>query len=233
MSTHPVRVERRVGQRFPYLLAVSLRDPVTSVEGVGCTQDVSSRGVFFFTDVPLNEGSEIELTLRMPSEITLGESMPVRCRARILRIEGRHSASNATTGCRSPAGKLRISRYIQRILARIQPHFRSSRRTARRPSLGSLVSTTSDRRFGTIDLAHLPRISPQNVAAHRGVFSTIRYWLTMVHIDAGRPLEGDSRAISSTSRRFGPLYRLPGRSPVLERVFIRYLGHLAESTFSF
>jgi hypothetical protein len=34
----------------------------------------------------LSEGAEIELTLRMPSEITLGESMRVRCRGRILRI---------------------------------------------------------------------------------------------------------------------------------------------------
>ena len=44
MIAPPLRVERRVGQRFPYLLAVSLRDPATSVEGVGCTQDLSSRG---------------------------------------------------------------------------------------------------------------------------------------------------------------------------------------------
>ncbi len=86
MTTPPVRVERRVGQRFPYLLAVSIRQPSTSIEGVGFTQDLSSRGVFFLTDTALTEGSEIELTLRMPSEITLGESMPVRCRGRILRI---------------------------------------------------------------------------------------------------------------------------------------------------
>jgi PilZ domain len=86
VTTPPVRVERRVGQRFPYLLSVSLRQLADGIEGVGFTQDLSSRGVFFFTDAPLTEGSEIELTLRMPSEITLGESMPVRCRGRILRI---------------------------------------------------------------------------------------------------------------------------------------------------
>ena len=86
MTTPPVRVERRVGQRFPYLLPLSLRQPATALEGVGFTQDLSSRGVFFFTDAPLTEGAEIELTLRMPSEITLGESMPVRCRGRILRV---------------------------------------------------------------------------------------------------------------------------------------------------
>ena len=86
MTTPPVQVERRAGQRFPYLLPLSLRQAETSLEGVGFTQDLSSRGVFFFTNAPLTEGSEIELTLRMPSEITLGESMPVRCRSRILRV---------------------------------------------------------------------------------------------------------------------------------------------------
>jgi len=97
MTTSPVRVERRVGQRFPYLLPLSLRQPDGSAEGVGFTQDLSSRGVFFFTDAPLTEGAEIELTLRMPSEITLGESMPVRCRGRILRVvRPANSACNVT-----------------------------------------------------------------------------------------------------------------------------------------
>ena len=86
MSTPPIHVERRVGQRFAYLLPLSLRQPQAALEGVGFTQDLSSRGVFFFTDAPLIEGSEIEITLRMPSEITLGDSMPVRCRGRILRV---------------------------------------------------------------------------------------------------------------------------------------------------
>ncbi len=86
MTTPPVQVERRVGQRFPYLLAISFRQSANAIEGVGFTQDLSSRGVFFFTDAALTEGAEIELTLRMPSEITLGESMPVRCKGHILRI---------------------------------------------------------------------------------------------------------------------------------------------------
>ena len=86
MISSPVGVERRIGQRFPFNLPVSLRDVSTAVEGLGFTQDVSSRGVFFFTVMALSEGTEIELTLKMPSEITLGESMRVRCRGRVLRI---------------------------------------------------------------------------------------------------------------------------------------------------
>jgi len=88
MSTTPVRLERRVGQRFAFHLPVSLRDIASGAEALGCTQDVSSRGAFLFTDLPVTEGSEIELTLKMPSEITLGESMHVRCRAQILRVTG-------------------------------------------------------------------------------------------------------------------------------------------------
>lgn len=99
MTTPPVRVERRAGQRFPYVLSISFRQEAGPVEGVAFTQDLSSRGVFFFTDAPLTEGSAIELTLRMPSEITLGESMPVRCRGKILRIA--RPASSPESG---PAG---------------------------------------------------------------------------------------------------------------------------------
>jgi hypothetical protein len=94
----PVRVERRVGQRFSYLLPVSLRQPATGIEASGFTQNVSSRGVFLFTGAALTEGAEIELTLRMPSEITLGENMPVRCRGRVLRVVRPASAATQASG---------------------------------------------------------------------------------------------------------------------------------------
>jgi len=98
MSTPPVQVERRVGQRFSYHLPLSLRQPQACLEGVGFTQDLSSRGVFFFTDAPLTEGSEVELTLQMPSEITLGESMRVRCRGHVLRVSKPASSLNGANG---------------------------------------------------------------------------------------------------------------------------------------
>ena len=103
MTSSPVRVERRAGQRFPYLLPLSLRQLEGSIEGVGFTQDLSSRGVFFFTNAPLSEGAEIELTLQMPSEITLGESMPVRCRGRALRV-----VRPATSASTSISGETKI-----------------------------------------------------------------------------------------------------------------------------
>jgi hypothetical protein len=102
MTTPPVRVERRVGQRFQYLLPLSLRQTSSSTEGLGFTQDLSSRGVFFFTDAPLVEGAQIELTLKMPSEITLGESMRVRCRGHILRVvRPNGAAQDSSSGARA------------------------------------------------------------------------------------------------------------------------------------
>jgi hypothetical protein len=86
MTAPPVGVERRIGQRFAFNLPVALSDVATASEGLGFTQDLSSRGAFLFTDMALSEGAEVELTLKMPSEITLGESMRVRCRGRVLRI---------------------------------------------------------------------------------------------------------------------------------------------------
>ncbi len=86
MTALPVGVERRIGQRFAFNLPVSLRDVTSAVEGLGFTQDLSSRGAFLFTDMALREGAEVELTLKMPAEITLGENMRVRCRGRVLRI---------------------------------------------------------------------------------------------------------------------------------------------------
>ncbi|MFZ0816554.1 MAG: PilZ domain-containing protein [Candidatus Sulfotelmatobacter sp.] len=96
MTTSPVVVERRIGQRFAFNLSVSLRDTSTAVEGMGFTQDLSSRGSFLFTDMALSEGAEIELTLNMPSEITLGASMRVRCRGRVLRVT--NSAGSWSSG---------------------------------------------------------------------------------------------------------------------------------------
>ena len=79
-------LERRCGQRFSLHVPVSLRLSGSQHESGGFTQDLSARGSFLFTDFPLAVGERIEVTLRMPSEITLGDNMRVRCQARVLRV---------------------------------------------------------------------------------------------------------------------------------------------------
>jgi hypothetical protein len=85
MSTDPVQVERRSGQRFQLHLPLAIHVDGKAVPGF--TQDVSSRGLFLYTEAQLAEGAAVELTFTMPSEITLGESMRVRARGRVLRAD--------------------------------------------------------------------------------------------------------------------------------------------------
>jgi hypothetical protein len=86
MSTDQVHLERRGAQRFDFHLPVTVRLAGTAQEGHGFTQDLSARGALFYTDFVLSEGDAIELTLVMPSEITLAENMRVRCRGKVVRV---------------------------------------------------------------------------------------------------------------------------------------------------
>jgi len=83
MSTDPNRLERRAAQRFEVHLPLAVHFEGRTVPGF--IQDLSGRGIFFYTEAPIPKGAIVELTFTMPSEISLGENMPVRCRGRVLR----------------------------------------------------------------------------------------------------------------------------------------------------
>lgn len=83
MSTDPNRLERRGAQRFEVHLPLAVHFEGRTVPGF--TQDVSGRGIFFYAETVLPQGAVVQLTFTMPSEITLAENMPVRCRGRVLR----------------------------------------------------------------------------------------------------------------------------------------------------
>ncbi len=87
MNTDQVHFERRASQRFEFQLPIGVRLPGTDHEGCGFTQDLSGRGVFFYTDFHVVEGAAVELTFMMPAEITLTENMRVRCRGRVTRVQ--------------------------------------------------------------------------------------------------------------------------------------------------
>jgi hypothetical protein len=86
MNTDQVHCERRAAQRFDFHLPVTVRLAGSGQEGSGFTQDLSARGAFFYTDLALPAGACVELTLVMPSEITLAENMRVRCRGKVVRV---------------------------------------------------------------------------------------------------------------------------------------------------
>ncbi len=86
MSTDQFQLERRAAQRFDVHLSVSVRHSASGLEGCGFTQNLCARGALFHTGLPLLEADAMEITLVMPSEITLADNMRVRCRGKVLRV---------------------------------------------------------------------------------------------------------------------------------------------------
>jgi hypothetical protein len=86
MSTEQVSFERRATQRFDFQIPVTIRLADEQTESSGFTQDLSARGALLYTDLAVSEGDAVELTLSMPSEITLTENMRVRCRGKVMRV---------------------------------------------------------------------------------------------------------------------------------------------------
>jgi PilZ domain-containing protein len=80
--------ERRVMRRFDMRLPAAVKvDGMAVDELLTETQNVSARGVFFYLDRTLVEGSNIEVTLTFPPHVTLTDSVRVRFRARVIRVE--------------------------------------------------------------------------------------------------------------------------------------------------
>jgi PilZ domain len=88
--------EKRSARRFPLRLPVSLRAGEMSEELAAQTRDVSARGICFFIDTAMQAGSAIDFTLTLPPEITLTEQIRVRCKGRVVRVEGGSPAAKMT-----------------------------------------------------------------------------------------------------------------------------------------
>lgn len=81
--------ERRHRMRYPLKLPVSVRPSGLSAAGqiLAECKDISSQGVYFFLEEPLKSGSQLEIILTLPPEITRGDPVRVRCKARVQRTE--------------------------------------------------------------------------------------------------------------------------------------------------
>ena len=86
MSATQVHLERRVGQRFELHAPITVEADGRAEAGTGFTQNLSAKGALFQTSIAVAEQESVKLTVVMPSEITLGESMRVRCQGLVLRV---------------------------------------------------------------------------------------------------------------------------------------------------
>jgi hypothetical protein len=97
-----VQEEKRATRRFALRLPVAVNpSEAPNHQESAQTRDVSARGICFYVDAAVEAGSPIEFTLTLPPEITLTESIQVRCKGRVVRVDGG-----------SPAGKLAVAAVI-------------------------------------------------------------------------------------------------------------------------
>ena|SRR5579864_5866482 len=81
--------ERRSARRFHVSLPVAVHTvPPKHHEPLdGRTRDISARGLYFTVDRELNPGSELDLALTLPAELTHGTELLVRARCKVVRAE--------------------------------------------------------------------------------------------------------------------------------------------------
>ncbi len=78
------RTMRRFDMRLPAIVKISgngFHEVLTE------TQNVSARGVYFYLDQTVPPGSKVEVTLTLPSHVTLTEPVRVRFIARVIRVD--------------------------------------------------------------------------------------------------------------------------------------------------
>lgn len=83
--------ERRGARRFDLSLPVIVRVPTARAADTqkGKTRDISTRGLYFVIDENLEAGSELDITLTLPAEVTQGTDVLVRAAGKVVRVERR------------------------------------------------------------------------------------------------------------------------------------------------
>jgi hypothetical protein len=81
------KIDRRSRELVVAQVPVRVRGADGDGELAARTRDVSSNGVFLYTKSALAEGSDVELVLILPPELTAGKKCWVCCHARVLRVE--------------------------------------------------------------------------------------------------------------------------------------------------
>ena len=83
--------ERRTARRYDLTLPVSIRFAMESLVSRqdGKTRDISTRGLYFVVQQDLEAGSELDITLTLPAEITHGTDVFVRAQGKVVLVERR------------------------------------------------------------------------------------------------------------------------------------------------
>ena len=85
MSSSERRIDTRVNICVPLRFRV-LNNP-GSTEQTAKSENISQRGMYFLTNVPLKVGTPVEVSLRMPQELAGKVASDVKCVARVVHVK--------------------------------------------------------------------------------------------------------------------------------------------------
>src|SRR5271163_4120236 len=77
--------DRRSGQRVPVCVPVKVRHQGGEHEGL--TRDLSSSGIFLYSESGMKAGSKLELVIMLPPGLGLGPGGWTLCQASVVRVE--------------------------------------------------------------------------------------------------------------------------------------------------
>src|SRR5258708_13691545 len=82
------RTERRLAERFS--LTIPLRVRIAKAAALNHTAEslnISTRGIYFATDLPLCKGTPVHLVFEMPEELTDKPTSEWRCTGHVVHVE--------------------------------------------------------------------------------------------------------------------------------------------------
>ncbi|MGB6200858.1 MAG: PilZ domain-containing protein [Candidatus Acidiferrales bacterium] len=92
--------DRRTARRYDLSLPVIIRLPIEKEIPArsGKTRDISTRGVYFTLEEDLNSGSELDITLTLPAEVTHGSEVFIRAMGKVVRVDRRPDGGSTRVG---------------------------------------------------------------------------------------------------------------------------------------
>ena len=105
------KTERRSGERIPVQVPVTITATDTNIQAAGHTRDLSSNGIFFYTEFPIRQGNNVEMVLILPPELTSGEERWVCCQATVVRVE-----DNAEGNIHGVAAEIRDMQFLPELV---------------------------------------------------------------------------------------------------------------------
>ena len=78
--------ERRSGRRVPVQAPVKVRKS-DGTETSGLTRDLSSNGIFIYSETGMEAGSKLELVVMLPPDLGIGPGGWTLCQGSVVRVE--------------------------------------------------------------------------------------------------------------------------------------------------